>query len=211
MFGKPNHLKKFEPLDAREFVNFSSFDELSIENLKEACESFFDMPPGTCDALLTERAQFCFLTEQITGKKLYMVHFVDADKSKEKGQQSAPQAQQAKTKSCGSMSDTGVSVANRERSGFVKTTGTGLAADSTPKVPSTAIPKSFCVAHLIAAGKLMETLDVSNVTLIFQSYNVNDKSWNAVNTIIALMKAKNFQKGDFQMLLWLLPTTQGCP
>ena len=86
MFGKPNLLKKFELLDTR------SYDELSIENLKEACESFFDMPPGTCDALLIERAQFCFLTEQITGKKLYMVRFVDADKSKERGQQSAPQA-----------------------------------------------------------------------------------------------------------------------
>ena len=67
------------------------------------------------------------------------------------------------------MRDTGASVANRERSEFVKTTGTGLAVDSPPKVPSTAMPKSFCVAHLIAAGNLIETLDVSNVTLIFRA------------------------------------------
>ena len=96
-------------------------------------------------------------------------------KNKEKEQQSAPHAQQAKAKSCGSMHDTGASAATMERSGFMKTTATGLAADSLPKVPSTAIPKSFCVADLITASKLIEHPDVSNVTLILQSYSGNDK------------------------------------
>ena len=38
MSGKPNHLKTFKPLNTRDFVNFSSYDEMSIENLKETCE-----------------------------------------------------------------------------------------------------------------------------------------------------------------------------
>ena len=39
------------------------------------------MPHGTCDVLLTERGPSCFLiTEQITGKKFYMVRFIDAEK-----------------------------------------------------------------------------------------------------------------------------------
>ena len=92
------------------------------------------MPLGTCDVLLTERGPSCSLTEDINGKQFYMVRFIDADKHQEKGQQSAPQAPQAKAKSCGRMHDTGASAANIERNGFVKTTATGLAADKLEKL-----------------------------------------------------------------------------
>ena len=75
------------------------------------------MPPGTFDVVLTERGPPCFLTEQSTGENLYMVCFIDVDKSKDRGQQTA---QQAKAKPCGIMRDTGASAANMERNGFVK-------------------------------------------------------------------------------------------
>ena len=65
-------------------------------------------------------------------------------------------------------------------------------------MPSTTIPKSFCVADLTAAGKLIKPPDVSNVTLILQSYNVKNKSWNTVNTISAMMEAKQFAEGRLQ-------------
>ena len=77
MTTEANHLKKFEPLDTRYFVEFSSLDKLSIENIKEACEKYFDMPLGTCDVLLTDRGPSCFPNEQITGKKFYMVRFLE--------------------------------------------------------------------------------------------------------------------------------------
>ena len=32
--------KKYEPLDTRDFVDFSDYDEITIENLREACEKF---------------------------------------------------------------------------------------------------------------------------------------------------------------------------
>ena len=54
MTDEANHLKKFEPLDTRDFVDFLSYEELSIENIKEACKNFFEMPAGTCDVLLTD-------------------------------------------------------------------------------------------------------------------------------------------------------------
>ena len=153
------------------------------------------MPPGTCDVLLSERGPSCFLTEQITGKKFYMVRFIDADKNKARGQQSAPQA---KAKSCGSMRDTVASVVNMERRAFVKTTGTGFAAYSLPKMPSTAFSKSISVADLIAAGKLFEPQEVSNVTLVLQSYNVSEKSLKTVSTITALMETEKFEGGGFR-------------
>ena len=39
-------LKKYEPLDTRVFVPFD-YEELSIENVKEACERFYKAPRGS--------------------------------------------------------------------------------------------------------------------------------------------------------------------
>ena len=33
-------LKKYESLDTRDFVPFEDYEELSVENIKEACEKF---------------------------------------------------------------------------------------------------------------------------------------------------------------------------
>ena len=38
-------LKKYEPLDTRDFVPFD-YEELSIENVKKACERFYKAPRG---------------------------------------------------------------------------------------------------------------------------------------------------------------------
>ena len=37
-------LKKYEPLDTRDFFPFKIFTELSIGNIKKACECFYNMP-----------------------------------------------------------------------------------------------------------------------------------------------------------------------
>lgn len=33
--------KKFEPLDTWDFVPFGDYDDLTIENIKEACEKYY--------------------------------------------------------------------------------------------------------------------------------------------------------------------------
>ena len=38
-------LKKYEPLDTRDFVQFEGYEELSVANIKEACEKFYNAPP----------------------------------------------------------------------------------------------------------------------------------------------------------------------
>ena len=45
-------LKKYEPLETREFVDFTEYEELTIENIKGACEKHYDAPSGSCDVLL---------------------------------------------------------------------------------------------------------------------------------------------------------------
>ena len=59
--------KKYEPLETREFVDFSNFEELSIDNFKMACESHYNAPCGSCDVLLSDRGPSCFLRWPATG------------------------------------------------------------------------------------------------------------------------------------------------
>ena len=44
-------LKKYEPLDTRDFVPFEDDEELNLENFQEACERFYNAPAGSCDLL----------------------------------------------------------------------------------------------------------------------------------------------------------------
>ena len=192
MTMEPNHLKKFEPLDTRDFVEFSSSDELSIENIKEACKKYFDMPPGTCDVLLTDHGPSCFLTKQITGKKFYMCRFLEqpeAEKKRPKGQ-SAPGVQ-----SRAKLLDTTPAsfVSTRGHGEFVKTTNASF-----PSVTSTAFPKSVSVAGLLAASKLVEPPDLSPVSLVLESFNVSEKRWSTVGTLNAMLEKTKFSEGGFR-------------
>ena len=69
--------KKYEPSDTRDFVDFSGFTEITIENIKEACENHYGAPSGSCDILLGDRGLSCFSTEQIASKKVFFIRFVN--------------------------------------------------------------------------------------------------------------------------------------
>ena len=72
-------LKKFEPLEPREFVPFSEFTCLSLENIKTACEEHFNMPEGTCDILSSNQGPSCTRFDQIKAKKIYLIRFIQSD------------------------------------------------------------------------------------------------------------------------------------
>ena len=69
-------LKKFEPLDTRDFVPFGDYDDLTMENIKEACEKYYQAPEGSCDILASDRGPSCTKLEQIKGKKVYFIRFL---------------------------------------------------------------------------------------------------------------------------------------
>ena len=62
-------LKKFEPLDTRDFVPFGEYDDLTIENIKEACKKYYQVPEGSCDILASDRGPSCTKLEQIIEKR----------------------------------------------------------------------------------------------------------------------------------------------
>ncbi len=45
MSSEPKKFKKYEPLDTRDFVDFTQYDKLSIENIKNACKKFRKCQP----------------------------------------------------------------------------------------------------------------------------------------------------------------------
>jgi len=73
-FGR---LKKYQPIEAREFVPFT-FDDFTIENVKRACEKHYDMASGSCDVLASDRGPSCSRMQQVQSKKVFYVRFVEA-------------------------------------------------------------------------------------------------------------------------------------
>jgi len=74
-------LKKYKPLDTRDFVPFEDYEELSVENIKEACEKFYNAPPGSCDILASDRGPSCTKLEQI---KVYFIRFLQPNENAER-------------------------------------------------------------------------------------------------------------------------------
>ena len=66
-------MKKYEPMDTRDFVPFAcNYEELSFKNKKAACENFYSAPAGSCDILASDRGPSCTTMEQVNGKKVYL-------------------------------------------------------------------------------------------------------------------------------------------
>ena len=72
-------LKKYQPIEAREFVPFI-FHEYTLENVKASCESEKDYgkPPGSCDVLASDRGPSCSQIQQSQSTKVFFVRFLDA-------------------------------------------------------------------------------------------------------------------------------------
>ena len=77
-------LKKYEPLAPRDFVPFEDYEELSIDNIKDACERFYDAPPNTCDILSSDRGPSRTKFEQIKGKKVFCIRFLPPESENER-------------------------------------------------------------------------------------------------------------------------------
>ena len=79
-------LNKYKTSDSRDFVSFNAFTELSIENIKKACECFYSMPKNSCDVLASDRGPSCSRIEQLKEKKFYLVRFLEDIKLHREGE-----------------------------------------------------------------------------------------------------------------------------
>lgn len=72
--------QKYCCIGPREFVPFGSEQDLSIENIKIACEKHFSLGRGLkCDVLAGEQGPCCKATEQIPNMKVIYLRFISTN------------------------------------------------------------------------------------------------------------------------------------
>ena len=174
-------LNKYEPLDTRDFVPFGDYDELSMENIKDACEQFYKASPGSCDILASDRGPSCNKIEQIKGKKVYFIRFLQPTLGKD---------------------DTGVeSVGCKARSTPAisprKKVQSYSHCPANVKTTPTIYPKSLSIRNLMKAGKLVSPPKTSVLRLEY--FDVQKCCWSANCASITLaIEERKFANGGFR-------------
>ena len=142
-------LKKFEPLDTRDFFPFGDYDDLTIANIKEACEKCYQAPEGSCDILASDRGPSCTKLEQIKGKKVYYIRFLPP-----KSTDVAPKLGQQLFEDSLAPAKVTMSVPSP-----IKT------SRNLPALHSMVFPKSVTITELLKAGKLVKP-PATNITVL---------------------------------------------
>ena len=167
-------LKKFEPLDTRDFVPFTEFTELSLENIKNACEKYYRAPDHSCDVLASDRGPSCTRVEQLKGKKVFFIRFIDVGEClKKKETVVYPES------SPGTLSPSKV---NRVSSG-------GNAAASK-------FAKSISIGDLLKAGRLIKQKEP--VMLELEYFQIDGGQWEEYGLIEFVIEEEKFANGAFR-------------
>lgn len=166
-------LKKYEPMDTREFVSFQGFYELSLENIKSACENHYHQGKGSCDVLVGDRGPSCTRIDQIKGKKVYLVRFLD------KKLNSATITSRTPSSTSLSHSSSVSGSSSRIR---------------TPMVSQFA--KSISIADLIKAGKVQKEQKVKTLTLHY--FDLVASAWRKFEEISVKIDESKFSEGGFR-------------
>ncbi|KAK3701242.1 hypothetical protein QZH41_003204 [Actinostola sp. cb2023] len=166
-------LKKYEPLDTRDFVPFAEYDELTLENIKEACELYYNAPTGSCDVLASDRGPSCTKMEQLEGKKVYHIRFLEPI---EESHLYAKKPQRLKSEPVSpSKNDPGYFAVSR---------------------PMTVYPKSVSIADLMRAGKLVKPPEATILKLGY--FDVESGKWVTIPQLEVEIEQKHFASGAFR-------------
>ena len=209
MSSEPNKSKKYEPLDTRDFVDFTKYDELSIENVKDACEKFYELPGGSCDVLLSDRGPSCYLTEeQIAGKKFYLVRFLPNrpnniampvdNRAKRVHSYGRDVALDSKISSPSSWGPSVSTLSHSRNVPHISMMRPKEKLNHLPPVPSSAFPKSVSIADLLDARKLIEPPSVTRLKLDLSAYDVAEKMWKPSGSIEVSKEDSHFAERGFR-------------
>ena len=160
---------------------FSECDELSIENIKEACEQFYNAPQGTCNILASDRGPSCTKIEQIKGKKVYFIRFLQP------------------TDSSHVNIGTGVKVGHQVKSApaVSPSKSTHSHDQGTVTTTPTVYPKSLSISDLMKAGKLVKPPKTAVLRLEF--FDVQRCCWSTSSASMTLeIDKKPFASGSFR-------------
>ena len=51
--------QKYEPAQPRQFIDFAQYSKLTLNNVKEACEKFYEEVKGSCESEISNKAISC--------------------------------------------------------------------------------------------------------------------------------------------------------
>ena len=175
-------LKKFEPLDTRDFVPFGDYDDLTIANIKEACKKYYQAPEGSCDTLASDRGPSCTKLEQIKGKKVYFICFLPA-----KSTDVTPKLGQQLFEDSLAPAKVTISVPSP-----MKTSG------KLPGLHSMVFPKSVSINDLLKAGKLVKPPATNITALDLESFDVAEMKWFKCGSLTLEIEEARFAHEAFR-------------
>ena len=179
--------QKYSRVGAREFVSFEEFEELTIQNIKDACMKHFGINDGkmTCDVLAGEQGPSCTSVKQLPSFKVIHVRFVDEEAVVEiplsTGEQylAEPPSKKRKPQRVGSppMNHTSARIASAAS-------------------PSKFIPRSLSVVDMIKLGKVISKKTTS---VQIYAFDMKDVSWSETPIVAEFtIEPRPFGVGGFR-------------
>lgn len=164
-------LKKFEPLEPREFVPFSTFQSLTLENVKVACERHYCMSEGTCDVLASNQGPSCTRFDQIKGKKIYLIRFIQPEQNADSSQPI--------------------------RQLFDPSHPTYNPKENPAPLPTTSkFAKSVSLADLLKAGRIIKKK--APEILHLETFNISTMQWKDYTDMKVIIENDHFDEGAFR-------------
>ena len=173
--------QKFCRIGPREFVPFDPEEDLSLENIKLACEKHFRISADLkCDVLAGEQGPSCKTIDQVPSvAKLVHVRFIKCDKDEVYNEIEDVQSGSAQ-------------VDQREKihvaKGAAKSLSSAHVRTKPSPVKSQCFPKSLSVLEMLKMGKVLDKKCTTVITL--HSFNIELMAWNIVPTAVEFVIEK---------------------
>lgn len=172
--------KKYEPERTRDFVHFTEYSNLTLANVKKACERFYNEPQGSCDVLFSDRGPSCIEDEQIAGKKVILIRFIQATGSiiTPTPTESSSIIMDSKIPGSVTISKSLGSTTKRKRilSHSCISTSTKRMNVGTSATPRE-MARSVSIADVLKAGKLCQPQKESSSKFILEYFDIKNKIW----------------------------------
>eukprot|EP00794_Sanderia_malayensis_P008559 gene8559-9474_t len=197
-------LKKFEPLDSKDFVDFTQYESLTLKNIKHACESCYGAPTGSCDVLYSDRGPSCTLDGHVMGKKkVNLVRFMTSASGVRKLDRPTNQRQNYEfnpdfNKNVSTQASCCSVCHLKVYSPKLRMTGISSATSSAEQVKAAVVQKSVTIADLLGAGKLIQPEVYDDVTLQLEFFSIIDKVWVKNDPHNFQLERTHFAAGGFR-------------
>ena len=205
--GKSN---KYEPERIRDFVNFSDYSSLSLKNIKDACEKFYEEAQGSCDVLFSDRGPSCTEDDQIVGKKVILVRFIkpaltstakttDYSAAGLTPPSSRPPISYPLSSTIRRFPQSKTQEKEkRKASSSISTNTVNRTKKKKTYQPISEMPKSVSIGDVLKAGKLCVPKPETQSKLILEQYDLTNHIWFKKEEQLFRIQGEKFAEGGFR-------------